>query len=134
MFLDAGFIVIDIPKCFDPNVPLRELGDHATPPGWEVLPSVNTEENTPTSPPSDRQSTNSPPRAHSDEDGDMPQPFRLDRPTLRDARFREPLTLATGMFNTMTNFVKDNIHFKKQNGTGDTHCVSYGHRVCLECC
>jgi hypothetical protein len=124
--------VIVIPPCFDPNKPLSESAltqqvaacgnddvnsEMESVPGvypdWTVLPSPD--------PPSHQllvESTQDPvspqltPQA-SPRQQTRREPFRLHSRTITDATIKEPLTIATGLVNSFTNFVKD-IHITRQ--------------------
>ena len=116
--------VIIIPPCFDPHAPLagaetqqREADNQEglAPPGWEILPSPTgpqvqldtpiTNEESPV-----RVSPSSSPKAV------RRVTLNSNRRTLRDANLREPLSVATGLVNSVANFVKD-VHFSPAQNT-----------------
>lgn len=123
--------VIIIPPCFDPHAPLAalemqqggaDIEDSLVPLEWEILPSPTgpqvqmdtpisnedtpiTNEDTPT-----RVSPSASPKAT------RGGALNNSRRTLRDANLLEPLSVATGLVNSVANFVKD-MHFGRlQNG------------------
>ena len=113
------FVVI-IPPCFDPHAPLSALeAQHSeagnqeglAPPDWEVLPSPTgpqAQVDTPTTneEPPVRISPSSSPRAN------RGVALNCGRRTLREATLREPLSVATGLVNSVANFVKE-VHFSR---------------------
>ena len=113
------FVVI-IPPCFDPHAPLAGLDtrhreadsqEGLAPLGWEILPSptgplVQLETPITNEEPPKRVSPSSSPKANK---GVTPN---CGRRTLRDATLREPLSVATGLVNSVANFVKD-VHFTR---------------------
>ena len=132
MFTDSSdeFVIV-IPPCFDPNAPLtaaRQTQQNAVEdrtndrnnticgedsigglPDWEVLSS-------PDGPPQpipqlgpnpDNTSPRISPNATPKQARRDASNFRFHRMTLGEATIKEPLTIATGLVNTFTNFVKD---------------------------
>ena len=141
LFTDSSdeFVIV-IPPCFDPNAPLTAAGqtqqnaveDRTNDrnnticgedsigglPDWEVLSSPDgppqpipqlgpNPDNT-----SPRVSPNATPKQARRDTSN----FRFHRMTLGEATIKEPLTIATGLVNTFTNFVKDiHVHHRPQD-------------------
>ena len=132
MFTDSSdeFVIV-IPPCFDPNAPLTAAGQTQQNavedktndrnnticgedsigglPDWEVLSS-------PDGPPQpipqlgpnpDNTSPRVSPNATPKQARRVANNFKFHRKTLGEATIKEPLTIATGLVNTFTNFVKD---------------------------
>ena len=123
------FVVI-IPPCFDPHAPLagletqhREAGSQEglVPLEWEILPSptgplVQVDTPITNEEPPKRVSPSSSPKANK---GVAPNSGRR---TLRDATLREPLSVATGLVNSVANFVKD-VHFSRAQNSQSADLV-----------
>ena len=141
MFTDSSdeFVIV-IPPCFDPNAPLTAAGQTQQNavegrtndtnnticgedsigglPDWEVLSS-------PDGPPQpvpqitpnpDNTSPRVSPNATPKQVRRDASNFKFHRKTLGEATLKEPLTIATGLVNTFTNFVKDiHVHNRPQD-------------------
>ena len=141
LFTDSSdeFVIV-IPPCFDPNAPLTAAGqtqqntveDRTNDrnnticgedsigglPDWEVLSS-------PDGPPQpipqlgpnpDNTSPRISPNATPKQARRDASNFKFHRMTLGEATIKEPLTIATGLVNTFTNFVKDiHVHHRPQD-------------------
>ena len=141
LFTDSSdeFVIV-IPPCFDPNAPLTAAGqtqqntveDRTNDrnnticgedsigglPDWEVLSS-------PDGPPqpipqlgpnSDNTSPRVSPNATLKQTRGDACNFKFHRMTLGEDTIKEPLTIATGLVNTFTNFVKDiHVHHRPQD-------------------
>ena len=141
MFTDSSdeFVIV-IPPCFDPNAPLTAAGQTQQNdvegrtnernnticeedsigglPDWEVLSSPDgpPQPDPQLAPNPDNTSPRVSPNATPKQVRRDASNFKFHRKTLGEATLKEPLTIATGLVNTFTNFVKDiHVHSRPQD-------------------